>query len=130
MRVHVPGTLMRGWLDVRAVRDAAGRIEALVVNGVPIGVSSVSLGEATIVVDPYLFNLASDQVDILKRVFIDPNTGSLEPLIEREEQVPMVSISKPTDYQGFNNKVIEVVSDAILGFGLGDPRGIFEVRTS
>lgn len=33
VRVHVPGTLMRGWLDVRAVRDAAGRIEALVVNG-------------------------------------------------------------------------------------------------
>lgn len=105
-------------------------LQPLVVNGVPIGVSSVSLGEATIIVDPYLFNLASDQADIQKRVFIDPNTGSLEPLIEREEQVPVVSISKPTDYQGFNNKVIEVVSDAILGFGLGDPRGIFEVRTS
>lgn len=33
VRVHVPGTLMRGWLDVRAERDAGGRIEALVVNG-------------------------------------------------------------------------------------------------
>lgn len=33
VRVHVPGTLMRAWLDVRAVRNAAGRIEALVVNG-------------------------------------------------------------------------------------------------
>jgi CubicO group peptidase (beta-lactamase class C family) len=33
VRVHVPGTLMRGWLDVRAIRDGAGAIEALVVNG-------------------------------------------------------------------------------------------------
>ncbi|MCC7283877.1 MAG: beta-lactamase family protein [Acetobacteraceae bacterium] len=33
VRVHVPGTLMRSWLDVRVARDTAGRIEALVVNG-------------------------------------------------------------------------------------------------
>jgi D-aminopeptidase len=33
VRIHVPGTLMRGWLDARVVRDAKGAIEALHVNG-------------------------------------------------------------------------------------------------
>jgi CubicO group peptidase (beta-lactamase class C family) len=33
VRLHVPGTLMRGWLDVRVERDQAGAIAALVVNG-------------------------------------------------------------------------------------------------
>jgi CubicO group peptidase (beta-lactamase class C family) len=33
VRVHVPGTLMRGWLDARVERDGAGAIAALVVNG-------------------------------------------------------------------------------------------------
>lgn len=33
VRVHVPGTLMPGWLDVRVLRDGAGRITALSVNG-------------------------------------------------------------------------------------------------
>lgn len=33
VRVHVPGTLMRGWLDARVERDAGGAIAALVVNG-------------------------------------------------------------------------------------------------
>lgn len=33
VRIHVPSTLMRGWLDVRLERDAGGAIAALVVNG-------------------------------------------------------------------------------------------------
>ncbi len=32
-RVHVPTVLARAWLDVRAVRDAAGTVTGLVVNG-------------------------------------------------------------------------------------------------
>lgn len=33
VRVHVPGTLMRGWLDVRIERDGTGAIAALIVSG-------------------------------------------------------------------------------------------------
>jgi hypothetical protein len=33
VRVHVPGTLMNGWLDVRLLRDAAGAPMGLEVNG-------------------------------------------------------------------------------------------------
>ena len=33
VRVHVPGTLMNGWLDVRLLRDAAGAPMGLEVHG-------------------------------------------------------------------------------------------------
>ncbi len=33
VRVHIPGTLMRGWLDVRIERGAGGAIASLVVTG-------------------------------------------------------------------------------------------------
>ena len=33
VRVHVPGTLMNGWLDVRLLRDAAGAPTGLEVHG-------------------------------------------------------------------------------------------------
>jgi CubicO group peptidase (beta-lactamase class C family) len=33
VRIHVPGTLARGWLDARVERDGSGAITALVVNG-------------------------------------------------------------------------------------------------
>ncbi len=33
IRIMVPGTLFRGWLDVRVLRDAAGAVSALHVNG-------------------------------------------------------------------------------------------------
>lgn len=33
VRVHVPGTLMRGWLDARVQRDASGAVTGLMVQG-------------------------------------------------------------------------------------------------
>lgn len=33
VRVHVPGTLMRGWLDARVLRDGSGAVTGLMVQG-------------------------------------------------------------------------------------------------
>lgn len=33
VRVHVPGTLMRGWLDTRVMRDGSGAVTGLMVQG-------------------------------------------------------------------------------------------------
>lgn len=106
------------------------KLQPLVINGVPVGVSSVSLGTARIIVDPYLYAVAEDKADILKRAFVFPDVPYRMPFIFREEQTPITRISLETDWPGFNQRVKLIGTDAICMPGLGEPRSVFEVRTS
>ncbi len=110
--------------------DEKFHLQPVTVAGVPVGVSSVSLGDAVIVVDPYLLAIAANKTDIKKQSFIFPASPGTRPFcIVREEQVPITLVSQPNDFQGFDRKIQEVVSDAVISTGYGDPRSVFQVAT-
>ena len=102
----------------------------VLINGQPVGISSVSLGEAQIVVDPYIRTIANatakTTMDLTAYVF--PRVqGNRTPLIYAEEQTPQVHVSSEASYQGYNQKMIEVVSDAWVAAGFGEPRSVYQV---
>lgn len=106
-------------------------LQPVTINGIPTGISSVSMGTATIVVDPYLLALAVDPADVVKRTFCFPESPlCMAPLIFREEQVPMTTLSGEGDWPGIDKKVQIIVSDSISACGIGDWRNVFEIRTS
>ena len=43
--------------------------------------------------------------------------------------MPITLVSQPNDFQGFDRKIQEVVSDAVISTGYGDPRSVFQVAT-
>lgn len=99
-------------------------------DGTFTGASSVSLGDATIMVDPYLLQVATNKTTIVKKSFVFPNvSGQRAAFIYREQQTPIISDSGGSaSWQSFEFKARELVVDARVNVALGEPRSLYLVQ--
>lgn len=114
----------RRFIGGKDATDATAPIVPVLVNGVPIGIYSCSVGGAQIIVDPYLYQIASDKEAAELTSFVFTRRGR-PAAIMRESQTPQVHISGAE--KEYENKAIEIVSDAEIGCGPGDPRSVHKV---
>lgn len=104
--------------------DQNAPIIPLKVGDFAIGIYSCSVGGATIIVDPYLYAISTDKAAAELTAYGFTMKGR-PALLWREEQPPLAQISGPE--KRYENKAVEIVSDARVGAGFGDPRSTFKI---
>lgn len=96
--------------------------EILINDGNNTTIQSVYVGGVRLMVNPYLYALASDQTAIEKRAFVFPG-GPRTPFIFREEVAPFVETYDRRHED--NTRGIYIQAKATVG--LGEPGSVFEI---
>lgn len=121
---HKQAIRWRRFVGGKEANNVSNPIVPVLVNGQPIGIYSCMVDSAMIVVDQYLYQIATDKAAAELTSYVFTRKGR-PALIYREEQTPMVQISGLD--KRYENKSIELVSDAYVGAGYGDPRSVHKI---
>lgn len=89
-------------------------------------VHSVVVGDAEIMVNPYLVTMADDKDAIQKRSFVFSRNGRA-PFIWREEETPIIKDTGASGPQAHTNNARVIYCYAHTTAGLGEWRSVFEV---
>lgn len=90
--------------------------------------NSIYVGGAELMVNPYLYQLATDQTAIEKTAFLFPRGGQQRaPFIFREEVAPLLRRTGKDGALAHSNNMEQLYIQARNAWGYGEPRSVFKI---